>query len=115
MIEINWHPQITVSPDGNPLRFLSWCLSRADPFFGYPNQYSGWLVALNEEHLAIQFSQKINLSGIRGRCHVVTSAVLKIEPTGFRQNMQIEHDYQTAISYFEIVENFENWGDNHQK
>ena len=32
------------------------------------------------------------------------------EPIGFQHNMQIEHGYQTAISDFEIFENFENLG-----
>ena len=49
---------------------------------------------------------------------VVTSTVLKIERyvspwielIGFQQSMQIERGYQTAISKFEMFENFKNMG-----
>ena len=47
---------------------------------------------------------------------VVTNTVLRIEPIGFQQKMNIEHGYQTAILDFQFFENFEiNGTNNHQK
>ena len=45
-----------------------------------------------------QFWSKIMVRGI-----VVTSTVLRTERIPFRQNMQMEHNYQTAISDFEFL------------
>ena len=40
------------------------------------------------------------------------STLLKVEPIGFQQNVPIEHDYQTAISDYEMFENSENFKNN---
>ena len=46
---------------------------------------------------------------------VVTNTVLRIEPIGFQQKMNIEHGYQTAILDFQFFENFEIYGTNNHK